>query len=113
VLDVPYRHWEPEIAASLDSVVVVMSPCVPHAHRTGRILQDVAVDRVAVVTNRLGRGGETARGQIESILGRKIAVELPTFPGLRDAEGRQQLAPLTWSRWGRTLARLARALESS
>jgi hypothetical protein len=113
VLDVPYGYWEPEIAALVDAAVVVMSPCVPHAHRVAGILQSVTVDRVAVVSNRLGRGGETTRREIESLIGRKIAVELPTFPGLRDAEGRQGLARLAWSRWGRTLARLARALEAS
>jgi hypothetical protein len=111
VIDGPYGHLEDEAIALADSVVVVLSPCLPHAHRTTRILHRFATSRLAVVTNRLGPGGETTRAEIESILGRKLALELPTCPGLRDAEGKQHLASLTWSRWGRALERLSRALE--
>ena len=111
VVDVPHERLEPEVAATADSIIVVLSPCLPHAHRGARILQEVAPGRVAVIANRLGPGGETTRTQIESILGRKVALELPTCPGLRDAEGRASLVSLSWTRWGRALVRLSRALE--
>ncbi|HEX3327543.1 MAG TPA: hypothetical protein VHV50_11150, partial [Actinomycetota bacterium] len=62
---------------------------------------------------RLGRGGETTRRQIEEIVGRKVALELPCCPGLRDAEGKQRLVALRWSRWGQAVIRLGRALERS
>jgi hypothetical protein len=113
VVDLPYARWLPQTADAMDVAVVVMSPCVAHAHRVARMLATISVERIAVVTNRLGRGGETTRAQLESIVGRKIAVELPTFPGLRDVEGRHSLASLTWCRWGRALQRLARAIEAS
>jgi hypothetical protein len=113
VFDLPFAAWRPEAKLFFDAVLVVMSPCVPHAHRVVRILAELEAEHVAVITNRLGRGGETTRAQIEALIGRKVTLEMPTFPGLRDAEGNGRLASLTWSRWGRALVRLARALETA
>jgi hypothetical protein len=113
VLDVPFGSWDPDMERSVDAVLVVMSPSLPHAHRVARILKEVEMERVAVITNRLGRGGETTRGEIEAIIGCRLTLELPTFPGLRDAEGNERLASLFWSRWGRGLSRLARAVEGA
>jgi hypothetical protein len=113
VVDLPYHHLESDRIAAVDATIVVMAPCIPHAHRVARMLTQIDADRVVVVTNRLGRGGETTRRQIEAIVGHKVALELPCCPGLRDAEGTQRLAPLRWSRWGHGVMRLARALERS
>jgi hypothetical protein len=111
VVDLPYRHLGSDRIASVDATIVVMTPCLPHAHRVARMLTEVDADRLLVVTNRLGRGGETTRRQIEAIVGRRVALELPCCPGLRDAEGKQRLVPLRWSRWGHAVMRLGRALE--
>ncbi|MDP9235549.1 MAG: hypothetical protein M3P01_13510 [Actinomycetota bacterium] len=113
VVDLPYHHLASDRIAPVDATIVVMAPCLPHAYRVARILTEIDADRVLVVTNRLGRGGETTRRQIEAIVGRKVALELPCCPGLRDAEGKQRLVPLKWSRWGHAVMRLGRALERS
>jgi Flp pilus assembly CpaE family ATPase len=113
VIDVPTQHRDREVMASLDVVVVVMFPCLPHAHRVARMLPEIKADRTIIVTNRLGPGGETTRRQLEAILGRKVGLELPCCPGMRDAEGSRRLASLRWSRWGYGVKRLARALDTS
>jgi hypothetical protein len=113
VIDVPTRHRDPEVIASLDAAIVVMAPCLPHAHRVARMLTQIDAKHVVVVTNRPGPGGETTRQQLEAILGRKVGLELPCCAGLRDAEGSRRLAMLRWSRWGYAVKRLARALDAS
>jgi hypothetical protein len=113
VFDLPFAGWKTGAASGFDAVLLVMSPCLPHAHRVAGMLREIEGERVAVITNRLGRGGETVRDEIEAVIGRRVTVEMPTFPGLRDAEGTGRLASLSWSRWGRSLIRLARALEAS
>jgi CO dehydrogenase nickel-insertion accessory protein CooC1 len=113
VIDLPARRLDREVTASLDAVIVVMAPCLPHAHRVAQMRTQIAAERVVVATNRLGPGGETTRGQLEAILGCKIGLELPCCPRLRDAEGSRRLASLRWSRWGYALKRLARALDAS
>jgi Flp pilus assembly CpaE family ATPase len=113
VIDVPVRHRDPEVTASVDAVIVVLAPCLPHAHRAARMLTQIDAERVVVVTNRLGPGGETTRQQLEAILGRKVSLELPCCPSLRDAEGSRRLASLRWSRWGYGVKRLARALDTA
>jgi hypothetical protein len=75
------------------------------------MLSQLAGTSAVVVTNRLGPGGETTRPQIESVIGRKVGLELPCWPGLRDAEGERRIGSLRWSRWGLALGRLARALD--
>jgi hypothetical protein len=96
----------------VDAVVIVMSPCLPHAHRVARMLTELDRVPTVIISNRLGRGGETTRSQIESIIGRKLGLELPCWPGLRDAEGERRLGSVRWSRWGFGLQRLARALDA-
>jgi Flp pilus assembly CpaE family ATPase len=113
VIDVPPQHRDREVTAPLDAVVVVMFPCLPHAHRVARMLPEIKTDRIIVVTNRLGPGGETTRPQLEAALGRKVGLELPCCAGLLDAEGSRRLASLRWSRWGHAVKRLARALDAS
>jgi hypothetical protein len=113
VVDLPYTETHSDVLRRADAAIVVMSPTVPHARRVERILAEVILDRIVVVTNRLGAGGETTRREIEAVLDRKVTLELPCCPRLRDAEGRARFATLEWSRWGRRLARLQRALETS
>jgi hypothetical protein len=111
VVDLPLREREESLMDRLDAVIVVLAPCLPHAHRVAHILPEIGMAPVVIVTNRLGRGGETTRAQIESVIGRRVGLELPCYPGLRDAEGKQRLAPLRWSRWGYAMSRLSRALD--
>jgi hypothetical protein len=111
VLDLPLRESEPSLMDRLDAVVVVLTPCLPHAHRVAQILPQIGTAPVVIVTNRLGRGGETTRAQLESVIGRKVGLELPCYPGLRDAEGKQRLASVRWSRWGHAVGRLSRSLD--
>ena len=90
-----------------ESDVVVLQPTVPQARRLKALLSDSRPP--VIVTNRLGRGGESTRRVLEGVLGRRIALELPHTPSLRDAEDAGHLVP-TWTRWWRALERLARAL---
>jgi hypothetical protein len=112
VIDVPARHRDRDLFAAVDAVIMVMAPCLPHAHRAAQMLAELDASRVIVVTNRMGPGGETTRQQLEVILGRKIGLELPCCPRLRDAEGSRRLASLRWSRWGYAVKRLTRALDA-
>jgi len=65
----------------------------------------------AIVVNRLGRGGEATAKDLEHDLERRIALELPHSPALRDAEddGRLLTSPLYG--WTRAIERLWSALE--
>ena len=92
-----------------ESDVVVLQPTIPQARRLKALLTDGGSP--VIVTNRLGRGGESTRRVIESILRRRIALELPPTPSLRDAEDTGRLVP-TWTRWWRAMERLARALAA-
>jgi hypothetical protein len=67
----------------------------------------------AVVTNKLGPGGETTRAELQELLGgRPIAIELPCCPALRDAEDDARLLASDRHRWRRAVKRLAAALAS-
>ena len=92
--------------APVESDVVLLQPTLPQARRLRTVLGDA---RPLIVTNRLGRGGESTRRALEHVLGRRIALELPHTPALRDAEDVGSLAP-SWTRWRRAVERLARAL---
>lgn len=89
--------------------VVVLQPTVPQARRLKALLSDARPP--LIVANRLGRGGESTRRILENILERRIALELPHTPSLRDAEDAGYLVP-TWTRWWRAVERLARALAT-
>ena len=67
-------------------------------------------DRSALVINRTGWGGELTRAAIARIVQRRIALELPFSPGLRDAEDRCELLTSPLSPWLHKIRRLARAL---
>jgi hypothetical protein len=111
IADVPNG---PDLAPALEvanAAVLVVTPTAPGAHRASRLLADFPNVPWAPATNRLGPGGETTRTEIERVLGRKVALELPCSPGLRDAEDDCRLLTSTWSRYGRAVARLCAALE--
>jgi hypothetical protein len=96
-----------------DAAVLVMAPTVVGAERSRRLLGAHPETSWAVVTNRLGPGGETTRAALEHILGRPLALELPCAPALRDAEDEGRLLSSPLYRWRRSIDRLARALEGS
>jgi cellulose biosynthesis protein BcsQ len=109
IVDTPPQHAA-EVFSEADAGVVVMAPTVPQAQRVKAALEDRSLPDLAVVTNRLGRGGETTRTQLSRLLDRPIALELPCSPALRDAEDDGRLISLKWTRYGRAVARLADAL---
>ena len=93
-----------------DACVLVLSPTVPSARAAADLLQAFPGRPWAVVTNRLGPGGETGSAELQRILGRRLTLQLPCSRGLRDAEGEGRLVP-SWSPWRRRVERLARALQ--
>ncbi len=101
-----------EVALELaDAAVLVMPPTLPGARRAARLLTRFPEVPWLVATNRMGPGGETTRAGLQRVLGRRIAVELPCSPALRDAEDRGALVRSAWSRWKRGVERLYGALE--
>jgi Flp pilus assembly CpaE family ATPase len=91
--------------------LMVISPTRPCAKKARALLDELPDVPWAIVSNRTGPGGETTRAGLERILGRRIALELPCTPALRDCEDDGRLLSTHWSRFVRSLARLARALE--
>ncbi|MEA2486363.1 MAG: hypothetical protein QOF16_17 [Actinomycetota bacterium] len=90
--------------------VLVLSPTKPAAHMSRRLLWSDD-GRWVVATNRLGRGGETSRAELEEILETSIAVELPHCPALRDAEDEGRLIAHSWTRWWWAFQGLCEQLE--
>lgn len=109
VVDAPSRNASVALCEA-DAAVLVMGPSVPHAHGARAFIEEMPDLDCAVVTNRLGRGGETTRAQLSDLLGRPVALELPCCPALRDAEDDGRLVSLRWTRYGRAVTRLADAL---
>lgn len=93
-----------------DACVLVLSPTVPSARVAAGLLDAFPDHPWAVVTNRLGPGGETGSAELQRILRRHITLQLPCSRGLRDAEGEGRLVS-PWSPWRGRVERLARALE--
>lgn len=111
IVDVPNHSLE-QVIPHCDGLVLVMSPSLVSATRAASLL-DVAGDTpTALVTNRLGPGGETTRAELQRIVGRRISLELPCSPGLRDAEGDARLLTSPWSAWLRRIARLSAAVAT-
>jgi hypothetical protein len=113
IVDVPFSCPWPLVPGEPFTGIVVMTPTVPSAHRTRAFLEVHCDGSWTVVANRVGAGGETTRVELQGILERKIALELPCTPGLRDAEDEGRLLRPGVSRYARNVARLARALRSS
>jgi Mrp family chromosome partitioning ATPase len=91
--------------------VLVVQATIPGARRAATFCARQHGIKWAVVANRLGGGGETTLEGLRRISGRRIALELPCTPSLRDAEDKGGVLPLRWSRWSRRIDSLARALQ--
>lgn len=109
VIDLP-AHRLGELAEATTSAVLVMAPAVPSARRAAAILERHDGMSWAVVTNRLGPGGELRASELASIVGRRVGLQLPCSPGLRDAEDDGRLLTSMWSPWRRSIGKLAQAV---
>jgi len=109
VVDAPSRSATLALGEA-DVAVLVMGPTVPQAHRARAFLEEWPDLEWAVVTNRMGRGGETTSSQLAELIGRPVSLELACCPALRDAEDDGRFVSLRWTRFGRGVARLADAL---
>lgn len=113
VVDIGRASEVPDLLESANAVVLVLSPSAPSARRARIVLDGLTSGRVAIITNRVGPGGEMTKAGIESIIGRKVALELPCDRRLRDAEDDDRLLAARWSRWERGIHRLWRTIESA
>ncbi|MGH2827411.1 MAG: hypothetical protein ACRDKF_10620 [Actinomycetota bacterium] len=100
----------PEVLHDADAAVLVTAPTVPGAHRAAALLEAWPNLDWAPVTVRTGPGGETTCNQLAAILQRRVALELPCCAALRDAEDDGRLVSLRWTRYGRAVVRLSKAL---
>ncbi len=101
---------EPKVASV---GVLVMPPTRPAALRARSLLDGYPSIRWAIVTNRLGPGGALRRREIESLLERRVAVELPCSAALRDAEDEGRVLTSAISPWLWQLRRLWQALATA
>jgi hypothetical protein len=114
------RSDAPRVVVDGPQASVVEAGCARHVvivpsgragiERARDVLADVQLGSVAVVVNRTGWGGELTRSAIGRLLERRVALELPPSPGLRDAEDRAELLTSPLSPWLSRVRRLARAL---
>ncbi|MFP5352805.1 MAG: hypothetical protein ACLGIB_09605 [Actinomycetota bacterium] len=91
-------------------VLLVMTPTLPSVRKAAGVLLERPELSWVPITNRTGPGSETTRVDVERILGRKLAIELPCSPGLRDAEDDLRLLTSPLSPWRLAVQRLAAAL---
>lgn len=112
VLDVGSRRDLDAVLTSSNAAVLVTTPTRPAALAARALTETFPEARWIVVVNRLGPGGQIMRGGLEQLLGRRVGIELPCCPALRDAEDEARLLTGSWRRWTRGIARLAKALSS-
>ena len=108
IVDAPREllgEWEPQAR-----VVLVMTPTRPSVRKGARLLEQHPELTWVPMTNRTGPGSEITRVDIERVLGRRLAIELPCSPGLRDAEDELRLLTSPLSPWRMAIGRLARVL---
>jgi MinD superfamily P-loop ATPase len=108
VIDAPLDVLETALQV-VSAGVLIAAPTFRAMERAGEVLVRHPI-RWAVVTNRLGPGGEATKPELERVLGRTIGLELPCAPRLRDAEDDRRMLD-AWSRWARRIDRLADVLE--
>ncbi len=94
-----------------DAGVLVMQPTVTSATGAIRVLDEHRDLPWALVSNRVGPGGETSRAELQRAVGRRVTMELPCSRAVRDAESDKRLVTAPWSRWRAKVLRLAGALE--
>ncbi|HEX2195605.1 MAG TPA: hypothetical protein VHJ76_01660 [Actinomycetota bacterium] len=112
VLDAGTRRDLGCVVSRAAVAVVVTPPTRPAALAARSLVETFPEARWAVVVNRLGPGGQIMRAGLESLLGRRVTVELPCCPALRDAEDQSRLLNGSWRRWTRGVTRLAAALQA-
>lgn len=112
VLDTGARRDLDPVLARCDAAIVVTTPTRPSCLAARELVERWPAARWTVVVNRLGPGGQLMRGALERLLGRRVAIELPCCPALRDAEDEGRLLTGSWRRWTRGITRLAAALEA-
>lgn len=112
VLDAGTRRDLDGLMETAAVAVAVTTPTRPAALATRQLVDAWPEVRWAVVVNRLGAGGQIMRAGLEALLGRRVTVELPCCPAVRDAEDEGRLVTGSWRRWSRGITRLVRALES-
>jgi hypothetical protein len=113
VVDAPFGEALDAGVGRADAGVLVLNPTKTCAVRARELVGSLDVDAPwAVVSNRLGPGGEATRAELEELVGRPFALELPCCPALRDAEDSDRLLKPRLYRWTRAVARLAHALTS-
>jgi Flp pilus assembly CpaE family ATPase len=113
VVDAPFDAILDSALSCADAVVLVVSPTVVGAHRARSFMAERAPEVPwVVVLNRLGPGGETRRAELEHVLQRSVALELPCCAALRDVEDEGRLLGAPWHGWRRGVRRLARALSA-
>ena len=100
-----------DIPRELDAYVLVTSPTVPAARRAGSLLVSHNDHPWAVIANRTGGGGETSRSELQTLIGRRITLELPHTPALRDVEDDGRLLVSERHRWVRRMRLLWNALK--
>ncbi len=93
--------------------VLVATPTRPSCERAAEIVAAYTETRWAIVTNRVGSGSSLTKRRLEAIVGRKLAVELPCSPALRDAEDSGRLVTSPLSVWLWQVKRLWRALRTA
>ena len=93
--------------------VLVFAPSRPSIVRAQRIVAENPAMRWALVATRTGPGGSLRGREIERLLERKLAVELPCSAGLRDAEDEGRLLTSPLSPWLWQMKRLWRALATA
>ena len=99
-----------EEVRDIDAAVAICCPSPQGAVRCRRLLEVHSAMRWHVVINRLGPGGETTRSQFERLVGCPT-IELPCCPALRDAEDEGRLLRRRWTRWSRSVVKLADLLD--
>jgi hypothetical protein len=106
VVDAPDHVQETE---PVRAAVLVVSPTDEGARRARRMLAESPDLPWVCVSNRLGPGGETTRSELERVMGRRFALELPCTPALRDVEGERLLRSVS-HRWVRRLDALGEGI---
>ncbi|HEX2051454.1 MAG TPA: hypothetical protein VHJ34_12620 [Actinomycetota bacterium] len=104
------------LAAALgraSAAILVTPPTLVGARRAATVLEGAERPPWALVVNRLGPGGETTIAELERVVGRRVALEIPCCAGVRDAEDDLRLVTSAWTRYGRATARLWRAVGAA
>jgi cellulose biosynthesis protein BcsQ len=110
VVDAPPSPWRAVALADATSALLVVPPSrqgIAHAEKTVARHPNVAW---SCIVNRLGGGGEITTATIGRALDRRVSLELPCSPYLRDREDDHRLLFERWSRYFRRVSRLAAAV---